>query len=77
MLENEVWAGIPLGGKICAGISLFCGIFPLVMLLGGSFGPVKIGLSGVGESRGGEGLEEKFGQGLFCMEDFLYEDWFW
>ena len=28
MLENEVWAGITLGGKICAGIPLFVGVFP-------------------------------------------------
>ena len=45
--------------------------FPVVMLLSGSFGPVKIGLSGVGGFGGREVLEAKFGQGFFCMEEFL------
>ena len=46
--------------------------FPfLVVSLGGSFGPGKIGLSGLREFRGRKGLEEKFGQGFFCMEAFF------
>ena len=27
-MENGIWVEIPLGGKFCAGISLFGGVFP-------------------------------------------------
>ena len=70
-MENEICAGIPLGGNICAGTPCLGVFYPLAMSMGGSFGPGKIGLGGVGVFGGGEGLETKFGQGLPCMEAFF------